>query len=106
MENESHLLYSQHNLVKSFVMRSKFLSLSSSVAALTFFTAVGLGAAEKPYPLARHTDQTDSYHGTIVADPFRWLEDDNSAETKAWVEAENKVTFAYLDKIEERKAIR
>src|SRR5205085_7581091 len=68
--------------------------------------AVGLGAAGKPYPLARHTDQTDSYHGTIVADPFRWLEDDNSAETKAWVEAENKVTFAYLDKIEERKAIR
>ena len=84
----------------------KRIGLNLGLAALTFFTAVGLGAAEKPYPLARHTDQTDSYHGTIVADPFRWLEDDNSAETKAWVEAQNKVTFAYLAQIPERARIK
>jgi prolyl oligopeptidase len=58
------------------------------------------------YPVARQTDQVDNYHGTKIADPYRWLEDDNSAETKAWVEAENKVTFAYLEKIPQRAAIK
>src|SRR5262249_45124939 len=41
----------------------------------------------------------DTYHETKVADPYRWLEDDNSAETAKWVEEQNKVTFAYLEKI-------
>ena len=50
--------------------------------------------------------QWDDYHGTKVADPYRWLEDDNSARTKEWVEAENKVTFGYLEKIPQREAIR
>jgi prolyl oligopeptidase len=57
------------------------------------------------YPKTRAMDQEDDYFGTKVKDPYRWLEDDNSAETKAWVEAENKVTFAYLESIPERKAI-
>ena len=47
----------------------------------------------------------DDYFGTKVPDPYRWLEDDNSPETKAWVEAQNKVTFGYLEQIPERKAI-
>ncbi|HJV90585.1 MAG TPA: prolyl oligopeptidase family serine peptidase [Holophagaceae bacterium] len=58
------------------------------------------------YPVTRKSDVADDYFGTRVADPYRWLEDDNSAETKAWVEAQNKVTFAYLEAIPERKAIR
>jgi len=57
------------------------------------------------YPKARTVDQTDDYFGTTVRDPYRWLEDDNSPETKAWVEAQNAVTFAYLGAIPERKAI-
>ncbi|MEL7508530.1 MAG: prolyl oligopeptidase family serine peptidase [Cyanobacteria bacterium J06554_1] len=48
------------------------------------------------YPQTRRCDQTDTYHGTTVADPYRWLEDPNSDETKAWVEAQNEVTFSYL----------
>jgi len=57
------------------------------------------------YPQARRGDQVDDYHGTKVADPYRWLEDTDSRETHAWVEAENKVTFAYLDQIPYRQAI-
>jgi prolyl oligopeptidase len=58
------------------------------------------------YPQARRSDQVDDYHGTKVADPYRWLEDTDSAETHAWVEAENKVTFGYLDQLPYRQAIR
>ncbi len=57
------------------------------------------------YPATRKVDQVDVYHGTSVADPYRWLEDDNSAETKAWVEAENKVSFDYLAPIPQRTTV-
>jgi prolyl oligopeptidase len=70
-------------------------------------SSVALGQASEPltYPKARKTDQVDTYHGTKVADPYRWLEDDRSAETAEWVTAENKVTFGYLDKIPYRKQL-
>jgi prolyl oligopeptidase len=51
------------------------------------------------YPDTRTVDHVDTYHGTKVPDPYRWLEDDTSADTAKWVEAQNKVTFAYLEKI-------
>ncbi len=57
------------------------------------------------YPTTRKTDQTDTYHGTPVADPYRWLEDDRSAETAEWVKAENKVTFDYLSQIPYRQQL-
>ena len=58
-----------------------------------------------PYPPAQKTDHVDDYHGTKVADPYRWLEDASSPETQAWVEAENKLTFGYLQKIPARQSI-
>jgi prolyl oligopeptidase len=58
------------------------------------------------YPKARKAGVTDDYHGTRVDDPYRWLEDPDSPETRKWVEAENAVTFAYLDAIPARKALR
>ncbi|MGA2966254.1 MAG: prolyl oligopeptidase family serine peptidase [Terriglobales bacterium] len=58
------------------------------------------------YPQARRGDQVDDYHGVKVADPYRWLEDTDSAETLAWVEAENKLTFGYLERIPYRQKIR
>ncbi len=58
------------------------------------------------YPQTRESDVVDDYFGVKVPDPYRWLEDDNGAETKAWVEAQNRVTFAYLEAIPERQAIR
>ena len=57
-------------------------------------------------PVTAKTHVVENYHGTAVADPYRWLEDDNSAETKAWVAAQNKVTFAYLNAIPGRDAIK
>jgi prolyl oligopeptidase len=58
------------------------------------------------YPATRKGDVSEVLHGQKIADPYRWLEDPNSAETAAWVEAQNKVTFGYLEKIEKRAAIR
>jgi prolyl oligopeptidase len=58
------------------------------------------------YPQPRRGDQVDDYHGTKVSDPYRWLEDTDSPETHAWVEAENKVTFGYLEQLPYRQAIR
>ena len=58
------------------------------------------------YPVTRTTNQVDDYHGVAVADPYRWLEDDNSPETKAWVAAENRVTFDYLARLPELPAIK
>ena len=58
------------------------------------------------YPPARKSDQVDDYHGTKVADPYRWLEDLDSEETRAWVEAENKLSFGFLAAIPERNPIK
>ncbi|HVA49866.1 MAG TPA: prolyl oligopeptidase family serine peptidase [Pirellulales bacterium] len=58
------------------------------------------------YPTARRGDQVDDYHGAKLPDPYRWLEDPDSPETRAWIEAENKLTFSVLEKIPQRDAIR
>lgn len=66
----------------------------------------GDGASRLAYPETKKVDVVDTYFGTKVLDPYRWLEDDNAPEVAAWVEAENKVTFGYLDKIPYRAQIR
>ncbi len=58
------------------------------------------------YPLTKKGDVVDSYFGTKVPDPYRWLEDDRSAETAAWVKEQNKVTFGYLEAIPYREEIK
>jgi prolyl oligopeptidase len=58
------------------------------------------------YPPARTVDQVDDYHGTKVADPYRWLEDSDSPASQAWIAAENQLTRSFLDGIPARERIR
>ena len=73
---------------------------------LSFFAIPLFLAAQIKYPDTRKQDLVEDYHGTPVADPYRWLEDDNSDETKAWVSAQNKVTEDYLATIPYRAQIK
>jgi len=72
--------------------------------AVGLYVTVG---AQRPldYPQTRKVDHVDTYHGVQVPDPYRWLEDDNSPDTAKWVQAQNAVTFGYLEKIPYRKAL-
>lgn len=71
--------------------------MSKSFLLLALLSATA--SAQMIYPTTRKVDHVDEYHGTKVTDAYRWLEDDRSAETGAWVKAQNEVTFAYLNKI-------
>lgn len=70
------------------------------------FAACQKEAAKLTYPVTKKVDQVDDYFGTKVADPYRWLEDDNAEEVKQWVQAQNAVTFGYLDTISFRPKIK
>src|SRR3954468_23576093 len=76
------------------------------VASIAVVAVSVAGRAQKrwEYPPTRTVDQVDTYHGVQVADPYRWLEDDNAAETKAWVDAQTAVTFGYLNRLPFRPA--
>lgn len=62
-------------------------------------------ANQLTYPTTFRGNVTDNYFGTVVADPYRWLEDDRSVDTEAWVQAQNEVTFKYLEQIPYRQQI-
>ena len=83
-------------------MALMFALLSVALA----FAACQKGAAKLTYPVTKKVDQVDNYFGTVVADPYRWLEDDNAEEVKHWVQAQNAVTFRYLNKIPFRPKIK
>ena len=65
-----------------------------------------LAAQKLAYPPTKKVDQVDTFFGVKVEDPYRWLEEENAPETAQWVEAENKVTFGYLEKIPYRDALK
>ncbi len=81
------------------------IALALLVLAMTLLAADGAPTPTFVYPRAKTVDQVDDYHGTKVSDPYRGLEDTDSADTHAWVEAENKVTFHYLEQIPYRHVI-
>lgn len=89
--------------------KTKMMTTITFILALLLF--LGISACRKAeekitYPLTKKVEQVDDYFGTSVPDPYRWLEDDNSEETRKWVEEQNRVTFAYLEKIPYREKIR
>ena len=86
---------------KTTIMASVILGAGASAALM----GCG-GQAKLDYPETKKVDTVDVYFGTEVADPYRWLEDDNSAETAEWVAAQNAVTNAYLEKIPFRGALK
>lgn len=86
MQNPSE---SHQNREKSFIQSF----MSQSVSPLT-------------YPPSAQIDQTDTYHGTLVHDPYRWLEDPHSEATQAWIADQNQVTFGYLNSIPIRQALK
>src|SRR5439155_1358120 len=71
-----------------------------------FTSAVPAPAQTLQYPAARKSDVVDDYHGTRVPDPYRWLEDPDSPESRAWIEAQNRLTAGYLAEIPARSTIR
>lgn len=79
--------------------------MNKKLLILLAMTAIALNACAPKLPQTRKDNTTDNYFGTEVADPYRWLEDDASAETAAWVKAQNKVTDAYLKKLPARAKI-
>lgn len=91
----------------SFVRRSLLAgsfaaSLATSVTAQESFEPLAPVAP----PQTRRGETVDSYHGTRVADPYRWLEEPDAPETVAWVEAQNEVTNGYLESIPQRESLR
>lgn len=80
------------------------------VTATLIFVACNTKTKIEPiavnYPSTAKVDTVDTYFGTEVPDPFRWLEDDMSKETEAWVKEQNQVTFGYFDKIPFREDLK
>ena len=85
--------------------RAFWLCLTALAVAVLLAQSTVLGQ-KLQYPQSKKTDQVDTYFGVKVNDPYRWLEDDNSAETSQWVEVENTVTFGYLEKIPFRQQVK
>jgi prolyl oligopeptidase len=81
--------------------------MKNLLSIILIFITMGCTQHQKfNYPETRKGDVVDNYYGTEVPDPYRWLEDDMSEETAAWVKAENEVTFAYLESIPFRDALK
>src|SRR3954462_1733697 len=83
--------------------------LCSSLSLLGFVAGLSGAQTQSPpltYPTAARGSQVDVYHGVSIADPYRWLEDTDAPATKAWVEAENKLSDSFLATIPERAAIK
>ncbi|WP_324672719.1 prolyl oligopeptidase family serine peptidase [Hymenobacter sp. GOD-10R] len=88
-------------------MKKRFIALAAlSLSSQAYAQYTQTAIKTLPYPQAKKVDTVNTYFGTKVPDPYRWLENDQAADTKAWVQAENKVTQGYLAQIPYRDAIR
>lgn len=85
----------------------RFLLFAFSLVLVLFisFQSIAQGIRVQ-YPKTAKVNHTDTYFGTTIPDPYRWLENDASPETTKWVEEQNKVTFEYLEKIPYRQKVK
>src|SRR5919202_1090885 len=87
----------------------KGYGLLVALTVVVAFAGVARLRGDQPsltYPQARKSAASDDYFGTKVADPYRWMEDLNSPELKQWIDAENAVTFRYLDALPLRDVLK
>jgi prolyl oligopeptidase len=82
------------------------LTLFISISLLTSLFVMAQNSNKLNYPPAKKVDQVDDYHGTKVADPYRWLENPDAPDSRAWIEAQNKLAFGYLAEIPAREQIK
>jgi prolyl oligopeptidase len=82
-----------------------FAGAAASAVLAAVCAAAPSQAQSVSYHATRQIEHVDDYHGTKVADPYRWLEDETSPETAAWIEAQNAVTFPYLERIPYRQKL-
>ena len=80
------------------------LLLPLAACSTTEDVVVHSAAAAPSYPDARRGDVTYEHHGVTIADPYRWLEDPDSAESRAWIEAQNELTSSWLAEVPGRMA--
>ncbi|HXC72313.1 MAG TPA: prolyl oligopeptidase family serine peptidase [Pyrinomonadaceae bacterium] len=98
-------------VVLSLAAAAPFLSRTAAQSAAAPGGSAGAGpsttdGSKLVYPPTKKVEHFDDYFGTKVPDPYRWLEDETSADTKAWVDDQNRVTFAYLEKIPYREKLK
>jgi prolyl oligopeptidase len=91
-----------HTIMHRYTLRSSIFLVTAIAATLGAQTQ----SPALAYPSAARGTQVDVYHGVSIADPYRWLEDTDAPATKAWVEAENKLSDSFLASIPERPAIK
>lgn len=82
------------------------VAIAATVAAPTIAGESPRQCNELQYPQTKTVNHTDTYHGIPVRDPYRWLEELDSEETRAWIKTQNEVTFDYLDDIDIRSSLR
>ncbi len=87
-------------------MKKRALLLVALIGVMACENRVNKETIPVKYPITAKADSIDTYFGTEVRDPYKWLEDDRSPQTEAWVKEQNKVTFGYLDQIPFRKALK
>ncbi len=88
------------------IKRIMFKRTVAFLVVCAFLASTAAAQVRLDYPKPRRADQVDNYHGVKVADPYRWMEQTDSKETRAWIDAENTITNNYISAIPQREAIK
>ncbi len=88
-------------------MRDQYINCYLITACLIVTLSANLGHTKNnEYPFSKTTDVSDNYHGQEIADPYRWLEDLNSKETKDWIKKQNQFSQSYLNNVNQKQSIK